>query len=55
MRSTLYLKFISIYLIFGFLCLFTVATLTHELTISELEEETSVTLFKEAPCSPMIT
>ena len=48
MRSTLYLKFISIYLIFGFLCLFTVATLTHELTISELEEDTSDTLYKEA-------
>ena len=32
MRSTLYLKFIIMYIIFGFLSLFTVATLTAGLT-----------------------
>lgn len=48
MRSTLYLKFILIYMIFGFVSFFTVATLTYELTISHLENETSDTLHKNA-------
>ena len=37
MKSTLYLKFIIIYMIFGFMSLFTVATLTRTLTEEPLE------------------
>jgi len=48
MRSTLYLKFIIIYIIFGFLSFFAVATLSSTLIIGRLEAETSQTLYKEA-------
>lgn len=42
MRSTLYLKFLIIYVIFGFLSIFTVATLCKEIITSQLiNEETS--------------
>ena len=39
MKSTLYLKFIIIYMIFGFMSLFTVATLTRTLTEEPLEPD----------------
>lgn len=39
MKSTLYLKFIIIYIIFGFIALFTVATLSHVIAEKHLEAE----------------
>lgn len=48
MRSTLYLKFIIVYIIFGFLSIFTVATLTFNLTENPLEEKTATSLYREA-------
>lgn len=48
MHSTLYLKFIIIYVILGFLSLFTVATLSSTLVESRIEHQTSSTLYKEA-------
>lgn len=48
MRSTLYLKFIIVYIAFGFLSLFTVATLTSTITMNHLEEDIGGTLYKEA-------
>ena len=41
MKSILHLKFIALYIIFGFLCIFTTATLTEELLTDRLEEDTS--------------
>ena len=48
MRSTLYLKFIVVYIIFGFLTFFAVATLSSTLIMTRLESDTSQTLYKEA-------
>ena len=48
MKSILHLKFIALYLIFGFLCIFTTATLTSELLTDQLENDTSQTLYREA-------
>ena len=48
MRSTLYLKFTFIYIIFGFLSIFTIATLGSELVTSRLERNTGAELYKEA-------
>ena len=48
MKSTLYLKFIILYIIFGFLSIFATATLSPQLIKDRLEESTSQTLFKEA-------
>lgn len=48
MRSTLYLKFTFIYIIFGFLSIFTIATLGSELITSRLEKNTGAELYKEA-------
>lgn len=48
MRSTLYLKFIIIYIIFGFLGTFTVATLTTGLVSGPLTENLSSGMYKEA-------
>lgn len=48
MRSTLYLKFIIVYIIFGFLGFFTIATLTSGLTEGRLETYMSGTMYKEA-------
>ncbi len=48
MRSTLYLKFIIVYIIFGFLSIFTVATLTYNLTESPLEKRLGASLYREA-------
>ena len=44
----LHLKFIALYIIFGFLCLFTTATLTTQLVEDRLMEDTSQTLYREA-------
>ena len=48
MRSTLYLKFILVYAIFGFLSIFTIATLTFNLTETPLEQKTGTSLYREA-------
>lgn len=48
MRSTLYLKFVIVYVIFGFLSIFTVATLTFSLTETPLETEMATSLYREA-------
>lgn len=46
--SILHLKFIGLYLIFGFLCIFTTATLTTQLVTNRLKEDVSRTLYREA-------
>ena len=48
MKAVLHLKFIVLYIIFGFLCVFTTATLTTELITERLEKDTSQTLYREA-------
>lgn len=48
MRSTLYPKFILVYLVFGFLSIFTVATLTDNLIRSPLETQTASDMYQEA-------
>lgn len=48
MKSILHLKFIALYIIFGFLCIFTTATLTTQLVTNRLMEDSSRTLYKEA-------
>ncbi len=48
MRSTLYLKFTFIYIIFGFLSIFAVATLGSELISLRVERDTGSSLYKEA-------
>lgn len=48
MKNTLYLKFIWLYLVFGFLSLFTAATLGHQLLLNQLKENASQSLYREA-------
>ncbi|WP_122644804.1 sensor histidine kinase [Luxibacter massiliensis] len=48
MKSTLYLKFIIIYIIFGFLSFFTVGILSSQLILNRLEKSDSQNLYKEA-------
>lgn len=48
MKSTLYLKFIIIYIIFGFLSIFTIATLTTGLTNSFLKKDTASSMYQDA-------
>ncbi|MBM6855729.1 HAMP domain-containing protein [Mediterraneibacter glycyrrhizinilyticus] len=48
MKSILRLKFMALYLIFGFLCIFTTATLTTQLMTDLLEEDTSQTMYRGA-------
>lgn len=48
MRSTLYLKLILIYLVFGFLSLFCVASMTTELMMRRVEEANVDSLYREA-------
>lgn len=48
MKSRLYIKFILVYLIFGFLCFFVIATLSTQLTMNYLEKEASEELYREA-------
>lgn len=48
MRSTLYIKFIFIYAIFGFLSIFCVASLTPELMLIHMREQTANALYQKA-------
>ena len=48
MRSTLYLKFIIIYIAFGFVSLFTVATLTSSLVKNTIKDDTASSMYEEA-------
>ena len=48
MRSTLYLKFAIIYIVFGFLSLFTVATLTENLVSTPVFNKVSESMYREA-------
>lgn len=48
MKSTLYLKFIIIYIIFGFLSLFTVSALTNGFFTDPLNQAISSSIYKEA-------
>ena len=48
MKSTLYLKFILLYIIFGFLSLFTVSALSSPLVTKPLEKQIAGTLYQDA-------
>ena len=48
MKSTLHLKFLIVYIIFGFLSIFTVATLTTNLAFNNLKKQTGTSIYKEA-------
>ena len=48
MKSTLHLKFLIVYIIFGFLSIFTIATLTENLSFNKLKDQTGSTLYQEA-------
>lgn len=48
MRSTLYLKFIIAYMIFGFLCLFSVSVVSSEITMNQIEETTAEEMYSSA-------
>lgn len=48
MKNTLYLKFIWLYIAFGFLSLFTTATLGRQLVLNQLKDNTSQNLYREA-------
>lgn len=48
MKSTLHLKFIIIYIIFGFLMIFTAATLGRQLLLNQLAQSSSESLYREA-------
>lgn len=48
LKSYLHLKFVIIYAVFGFLCLFITATLTSEIIYSRLKESTTKTIYKNA-------
>ena len=48
MKSTLYLKFVLVYLVFGFLSFFTVGILTSQLLLEQLEQHDSNNLYKQA-------
>lgn len=48
MKSTLHLKFFIAYVIYGFLCIFCVASLASTFISNHLEKETASTLYEEA-------
>lgn len=48
MRSTIYLKFIIIYIIFGFLSIFTIATLSSTMLVSKMETTFGSKIYKQA-------
>ncbi len=48
MKSTLYLKFIILYIIFGFLSIFTVSILSNQLILNKLENDSSQSMYKVA-------
>ncbi len=48
MKSTLHLKFVFLYIIFGFLMIFTAATLGKQLLLNQLKADSSQSLYREA-------
>ncbi len=48
MKSTLHIKFIILYIIFGFLCIFTTEILGRQLIYNQLREDSSLSLYQEA-------
>lgn len=48
LRRTLYLKFLAAYLLFGFLCVITIATVTSDRTLKHLTRERADSLYREA-------
>ena len=48
MRSTLHLKFFILYLIFGFMSIFCVSSITRELMLAKLEDEAANNLYEES-------
>lgn len=48
MQNTLRIKFLLLYIAFGFLCLFTVATLTKQLILDHLKSDASSGMYEEA-------
>lgn len=48
MQNTLRIKFFLLYIAFGFLCLFTVATLTKQLILDHLKSDASSGMYEEA-------
>ena len=48
MKSTLGIKFFILYIIFGFLCIFTTETLGRQLIFDQLREDISQSLYQEA-------
>ena len=45
MKSTLRLKFIMLYIIFGFLSIFTVSLLSNQLLLNKLEQDSSQNMY----------
>ena len=48
MRSTLHVKFIILYIVFGFMCVFCVSSFTRELMLNRLEKESAENMYQEA-------
>lgn len=48
MRSTLYIKFIAVYIAFGFLSIFCVGILTSHLLLNRIEDNISSSIYREA-------
>ena len=48
MRSTLHVKFIILYIIFGFMCVFCVSSFTRQLMLNRLEEHYAENLYRES-------
>jgi len=48
MRSTLYIKFAFVYIMFGFLSIFCVSSITRQLVMERLEDQTTSALYREA-------
>lgn len=48
MKTTLHIKFLFAYLVYGFLCIFCVASITHTLFLNRLESSTGSDLYQEA-------
>ena len=48
MRSTLHVKFFILYLVFGFMCVFCVSSITKELMLAKLEQDAADKLYEEA-------
>ena len=50
MKSTLRLKFIMLYIIFGFLSIFTVSLLSNQLLLNKLEQDSSQIRLRPPTC-----